>query len=87
MTSEQARIVGKKGGRPKGSLSKPRLADFLTKSDVQELVGKALELAKIGNAEMLKFVLDHNFGKAPQSIDHTTLGKELPVPMYNGLAK
>lgn len=85
--AKSSRENGKKGGRPKGSTTKPRLSDYLTAEDVKSLVAKALDLAKAGSPDMLKFILDHNFGKAPQSIDHTSGGEKLPTPMYAGNAK
>lgn len=56
-------------GRPKGSTTKPRLSDFLTKEEVGELVSKAYEMAKGGDTTMLKFVLEQHFGKAIQPVE------------------
>lgn len=55
-------------GRPKGSTKKPKLSDFLNEQDVKNLVDKALQLAREGNENMLKFILDHHFGKAVQPV-------------------
>lgn len=56
-------------GRPKGSLTKPRLSDFLTKEQVDSLVAKAQEMALSGNETMLKFILEQHFGKAMQPVE------------------
>ena len=55
-------------GRPKGARSKLQIADFLTEKEIKELVGKAKELAKMGDKDMLKFILEQKFGKARQNI-------------------
>lgn len=55
-------------GRPKGAKSKLQLADFLSEKEIQELVSKAKELAKAGDKDMLKFMLEQKFGKARQNI-------------------
>lgn len=65
-----------KGGRPKGSLSKPRLSDFLDKAQVDALVAKAVSMATNGNETMLKFVLEQHFGKAIQPLSGPD-GKDL----------
>lgn len=81
-------IKGKTGnpnGRPKGSGMKPRLSDYLTESQVKKLIAKAYEMAENGNEKMLQFVLEHNFGKAAQSMDITSGGKELPQPILNAV--
>lgn len=80
-----ARENGKKGGRPKGSFTKPRLADHMTSEQVEEIIKTAQERAKEGDARLIVFILEQIFGKAPQSIDHTTLGKELPTPILNNV--
>lgn len=56
-------------GRPKGSTTKPRLSDFLTKQDVDDLVNKAMEMALKGDTHMLKFCLEQHFGKAVQPLE------------------
>jgi len=52
-------------GRPK----KFTIHDYVTSDDVQELLKVALDLAKKGNTDMVKYVLDHSLGKAPQNIN------------------
>ena len=66
-----AKFGGKQpgAGRPKGSITKPRLSNYLSKKQVDQLVAKAFELASQGNDNMLKFILDHHFGKAIQPIE------------------
>lgn len=74
-TPESARRNGKLyGGRPKGSTTRPQLRDYITEKEVKELV----ELAKtqaVDKPELLKFVLEHIFGKAPQVIDANLAGQ------------
>ena len=70
-------------GNPKGRPKKFTIKDYITPEDVEVLVKKALELAKDGKTDMVKFLLEQAFGKAPQSIDHTTLGEKL-IPIYGG---
>lgn len=56
-------------GRPKGSVTKPRLSDYLSEEQVTLLVSKALELGAAGDSTMLKFVLEQHFGKAIQPVE------------------
>lgn len=58
-----------KAGRPKGSTTKPQLRDHLTKKEITELVETAKKKAEEGDVNMLKFLLEQIYGKAPQSID------------------
>lgn len=78
-TREIAQENGKKGGRPKGSTTKPRISDYLTEKKVEGLVQKAYEMASIGDTVMLKFVLEQHFGKAPQAVDLTTGGEAISI--------
>lgn len=57
---------GKLGGRPKGSTTKPQLKDYLTPEDVEKLISVAKEKSEKGDTTMMKFILDHIFGKAIQ---------------------
>jgi hypothetical protein len=66
-------------GRPKGSFTKPRLKDYISESEVKELIEKAKEQAKGGDTKLLTFILEQIFGKAPQAIDLTSDGKALSV--------
>ncbi len=69
MAGIKSKENGKKGGRPKGSTTKPRMSDYLTEKEVDSLVSKAYELAKLGDTTMLKFVLEQHFGKAIQPVE------------------
>lgn len=72
--AEIARENGKKGGRPKGSTTKPRISDYLNERDIDALLDKAYEMAVNGNEAMLKFILEQKFGKAVQPTDMNILG-------------
>ena len=61
--------MANKRGRPFGSISKPRLSDFITRKEVEKLVAKAVRLAAKGDTVMLKFVLEQHFGKAIQPVE------------------
>lgn len=79
---EIARANGKKGGRPFGSFTKPRLADHFTEKDIKKLIDTIKNKADEGDITMLRFVAEQLYGKAPQTIDHTQGGgKELPTPI------
>lgn len=60
------------GGRPKGSTSKLKIADFFTPEDITRLVVEAKMLA-FGDGEskpdkdMIKFIAEQIFGKAKQT--------------------
>jgi hypothetical protein len=54
-------------GRPKGTFNKPQLRDFISEDEVHALVEQAKAQA-IDKPELLKFILDHVFGKARQNI-------------------
>lgn len=69
----------KGAGRPKGSTTKPQLRDFIDKEEVQKIINEAKKKAKQGDTNMLKFILEQIFGKAPQNLDLTTDGKELKI--------
>ena len=55
-------------GRPKGSTKKPQISDYITEAEVKSLVATAKKQARI-KPELLKFLLEQIFGKAPQSLD------------------
>ena len=61
-------------GRKKGSTKRPQLRDYITEEEVKKLVKTAKEQAK-DKPEILKFVLEHIFGKAPQMIDGNVAGE------------
>lgn len=51
------------------------------------IVDKAIEDAKRGDATARAWLTDRAYGKPNQAVDHTTLGKELPTPIYGGFSK
>jgi hypothetical protein len=55
-------------GRPKGSRTKLDIRDFMSDDEVRELIDSAKLLAKKGDKEMIKYLLDQNLGKARQNI-------------------
>lgn len=57
----------KGAGRPVGSTTKPKISDYLTLEEVKGLVDVAKAEALQGKPDMLKFMLEQVFGKAPQS--------------------
>lgn len=61
---------GNLNGRPKGTLTKPRLSDYLSEEQVKVLVNKAIEMASTGDSVMLKFCLEQHFGRAAQPISN-----------------
>lgn len=73
-----ARENGKKGGRPVGSKTRPKISDFLTEKDVQELVKLAKSRAK-NSDRVLTFLLEQALGKAPQAMDITSQGEKLQL--------
>lgn len=68
-------------GRPKGSVRKPRLADYCTPEQIQELVTRTLaEAADPDKFEQRKWLLDQYFGKAAQSVfTEDEEGNTLPI--------
>lgn len=85
MSAKGGKRIG--AGRPKGATSsvRPKIVDFVTKKEVTELVATAKKHAKEGKPELLKFLLEQIFGKAPQGLDLTTGGKEFPRPLLYAL--
>jgi hypothetical protein len=69
-------------GRPKGSTSRPQIADYVTEQEVKELVKTCKLEAKKGRPELLKFLLEQIFGKAAQSVDVTSQGQQLQSIVY-----
>lgn len=58
------------GGRPKGSTNKLNFRDFINRKDIDRLVKLAIKQAET-KPELLKFVLEQSFGKAPQRVELT----------------
>jgi hypothetical protein len=75
---------GKKGGRPKGSYTRPVIRDYFTKEEIKELVDNAKLKAKEDPA-MLRFLIEHVFGKATQPIDGGSDDKGNVIPLLNVL--
>lgn len=72
-------------GRPRGTYSKPRFADFVTPEDIQRLIQKALEMAENGDSAMMRHVLDHSLGRPTQPTDITSGGERLnTIQMSDG---
>jgi hypothetical protein len=74
-------INGRLGGRPKGSTKKPHILDFITLDTVNELVLLAVNEAKAGKTDMLKFVLEQVLGRPPQNISLGEDGSGIVVNM------
>jgi hypothetical protein len=67
-SAEIARANGKKGGRPKGSTTRPQLRDYYNAKELAEFVEDLKKTAK-HDPIIKKFVAEQIFGKAPQSLD------------------
>ena len=57
-----------KGGRPKGSTTRPQLREYMTLKEIKELVESAKKKAHEGDTGLMKFLLEQVFGKAVQPI-------------------
>lgn len=55
-------------GRKKGVTSRPNLRDYFTEQEIKDLVEK-LKIDMQSKTDILKFVGEHIFGKAPQPVD------------------
>lgn len=73
-------------GRPVGSTTKIRVTDYFNEQELKDFWKDLKDRAKTSEKIAL-FFAEQMTGKAMQSIDHTTLGKEMPTPMYGGTAK
>ena len=80
-TAEQARINGKKGGRPIGSTTRPRFTDYCTPEDAQKLIELTIKKANEGDVTLLKYCTDHLMGKAPQTMNIDANVKVQPIPI------
>lgn len=56
-------------GRKVGSVKKPRIADYLTEKEIEQIIQTAKEKALEGDPTVLKLILEQIFGKAPQSVE------------------
>lgn len=65
-----AKVGGKRtgAGRKKGSSTRPKITDYFTQKEIDELVDVAKEMSK-RDAGMLKFLLEQIYGKANQSVE------------------
>lgn len=69
MASPEAnRRNGLRGGRPKGSTTRPRLVDFYTKKELEEFIISLKEKAKV-DSNIAKFIAEQIFGKAIQPME------------------
>jgi len=76
---------GNPKGRPKNlinKLTRPVLRDFINKRELAELMEIAKEKAKT-NTEILKFLLEQVFGRAPQPIEGSGGEGEFVVKVLN----
>lgn len=74
MTPEQARLNGKKGGRPKNlsTVKSEEARNLLAQMVFDEIVPiakKLIEQSKKGNVHAIKELFDRAFGKPNQSVD------------------
>lgn len=59
----------KGAGRPQGSTTRPQIRDYISETEVKNLVAKAKKQAREGDTNLMKFLLEQIFGKAPQSFE------------------
>lgn len=74
-----------KRGRPIGSKTRPQFRDFITEDEVKNLVKVAKRQAET-KPEILKFVLEQIFGKAPQPIGGDPDNPIIVKPIYGGIS-
>jgi hypothetical protein len=72
------------GGRPKGSANLPRFSDYVTDEERRKFAEFIMD-QYMGDMRLAIFFGQHAFAKPVEHIDHTTLGKELPNPILNGI--
>lgn len=70
-------------GRKAGPTAKP-FRDYVSEEDKAQFVEFMLA-NYMGDMRLAVWVGDQLMGKAPQTIDHTTLGEALPTPILNVL--
>jgi len=70
-TREIARENGKKGGRPKGSTTRPQIKDYFNEEDIMKLISQLKTKAKEGDTHVLKFLGEQIFGRAVQPQEHS----------------
>ena len=54
--------------RPFGSKTRPQIRQFMNDDDIRDIMAVAINKAKKGDVIMAKFLLEQNFGKAPQPV-------------------
>ena len=71
-----------KGGKRPGAGRPPRASfnDMVNFAERKKFVEFVLD-QYMGDMRLATWMGNQLFGQAPQSIDHTTLGKELPTPI------
>lgn len=69
-------------GRPKGSTNLPNIRNYITEEQITEFVAHLMEKYK-EDSRLEVWLGNQIFGMARQSVDHTTLGKEMPQPILN----
>lgn len=80
-----------KGGRREGAGRKPGsvtvrpFREFVTDAEKKKFVEFILD-TYMGDMRVAVWLGNQLFGQAPQSIDHTTMGKELPTPILGNVS-
>lgn len=67
-------------GRPTGTPNRKQFRDYFSEEERIEMIAM-VKTHMVDDLKLLMFAAEMNFGKAPQSIDHTTNGKDLPTPI------
>lgn len=80
-----------KGGKREGAGRKPGPAwrpfrDYISPEEKQKFIDFILE-TYMGDMRLAQWFGNQLFGAAPQSIDHTTNGKDLPTPILGSIPK
>ncbi len=87
-TPEQARINGKKGGRPKGTFTRPQIRDFFTEEDIRNLIEDAKKKAQEGDATILRTLIEQIFGKPAQALElQGKDGESIKIEISEAIAK
>lgn len=63
-------------GRPKGSITRPQLRDYFTEEERLQMV-EMIKTHMVDDMQLLRWAGEQIFGKAPQTVDITTLGESL----------
>ena len=74
-------------GRPKGSMRKVTISDYMSDADFQKIIEKAIKMALKGNEAMIKFVGDHRLGKPAQNVDMTSGGEKINFVIAHEIAQ